>query len=293
MPGPGSAWMRIGELSRRVGVSADALRMWERRYGLLQPRRTGGNMRLYSPTDEARVRMMTGYLAQGVPAAQAAELVHGARLSVRPGTGAAVAAADVERAHEGMREALGGFEETAAQRALEPLFATYSALSVVRDILLPYLREVGERWATGHATVAEEHFTSHFLHTRLLALARGWDRGLGPRALLAGGPGEQHTLGLISLGIALHELGWRITYLGADTPVPMLLEAARRVAPDLAIVSASMPGRLAGQAERLAAASAEVRLALAGPGADAPLAERAGALLLAGDPIEAAGAAAS
>jgi MerR family transcriptional regulator, light-induced transcriptional regulator len=292
MPGPGSAWMRIGELSRRVGVSPDALRMWERRYGLLQPRRTEGNMRLYSATDEARVRLMNRYLAQGIPAAQAAELVHGARLSVRPGTGAAVAEADVERAHAGMREALGAFEETAAQRALEPLFATYSPLSVVRDVVLPYLHEVGERWESGHATIAEEHFTSHFLHTRLLALARGWDRGLGPRAVLACAPGEQHTLGLIALGIALRELGWRITYLGADTPVAMVLDAARRVEPDLAILSASMPGRLGAQRRRLAEAGAEVRLALAGPGADAEIAEAAGAVLLAGDPIEAASAAA-
>jgi hypothetical protein len=73
----------------------------------------------------------------------------------------------------------------------------------------------------------------------------------------------------------------------------MLLDAARRVAPDLAVVSASMPGRLASQAGRLEAASAEVRLALAGPGTDEQLAARARALFLAGDPIEAASAAAS
>ncbi len=36
--------MRISELSRRVGVPSDTLRAWERRYGLLQPRRTQGNI---------------------------------------------------------------------------------------------------------------------------------------------------------------------------------------------------------------------------------------------------------
>src|SRR5215218_4610964 len=43
-----SAWMRIGELSRRTGVSPELLRAWERRYSLLRPRRTDGRTRLWS-----------------------------------------------------------------------------------------------------------------------------------------------------------------------------------------------------------------------------------------------------
>jgi len=50
--------MPIGELSRRLGVSTDLLRKWERRYGVLKPGRTTGNQRLYSHLDEARARVM-------------------------------------------------------------------------------------------------------------------------------------------------------------------------------------------------------------------------------------------
>ena len=41
--------LRIGELSRRSGVSRELLRAWERRYGLLRPTRTEGGFRLYGP----------------------------------------------------------------------------------------------------------------------------------------------------------------------------------------------------------------------------------------------------
>ena len=44
--------LRIGELSRRVGVSPELLRAWELRYGLLQPTRSTGGFRLYSAADE-------------------------------------------------------------------------------------------------------------------------------------------------------------------------------------------------------------------------------------------------
>ena len=67
--------MRIGELSRRVGVTADVLRAWERRYGLLRPERSSGGFRLYSNEDEWRIRLMQEKLSDGVRTAQAAEAV--------------------------------------------------------------------------------------------------------------------------------------------------------------------------------------------------------------------------
>ena len=52
-------------------------------------------------------------------------------------------------------------------------------------MILPYLRDLGERWERGEASVVQEHFASNLLRGRLLALARGWERGAGPAALLA------------------------------------------------------------------------------------------------------------
>ena len=64
--------VRIGELSRRVGVSDHVLRAWETRYGLLTPERSPGGFRLYSDSDEHRVRRMQFHLAHGLSAAEAA-----------------------------------------------------------------------------------------------------------------------------------------------------------------------------------------------------------------------------
>ena len=66
--------LRIGELSRRTGVSPELLRAWERRYGLLQPTRSTGGLRLYAPADLARVQAMQQHLAEGFAAAEAATL---------------------------------------------------------------------------------------------------------------------------------------------------------------------------------------------------------------------------
>ena len=66
--------LRIGELSRRSGVSPELLRAWERRYGLLRPTRSSGGLRLYSPDDLERVRSMQRHLASGLAAAEASAL---------------------------------------------------------------------------------------------------------------------------------------------------------------------------------------------------------------------------
>jgi len=73
----GSPVLRIGELSRRLGVSDHVLRAWESRYGLLQPVRSAGGFRLYSEADALRVRRMQAHLARGLSAAEAARAVLG------------------------------------------------------------------------------------------------------------------------------------------------------------------------------------------------------------------------
>lgn len=67
-----SGALRIGKFARRVGVSPELLRAWERRYGLLRPIRTEGGFRLYTDDDAQRVERMKRALDEGLSAAQAA-----------------------------------------------------------------------------------------------------------------------------------------------------------------------------------------------------------------------------
>src|SRR6478735_5011459 len=70
--GDTSRTLRIGELSRRTGVTPELLRAWEQRYQLLRPSRSSGGFRLYSTADEARVRRTTALISEGLSAAEAA-----------------------------------------------------------------------------------------------------------------------------------------------------------------------------------------------------------------------------
>jgi DNA-binding transcriptional MerR regulator len=270
--------IRIGELSRRVHVSVDRLRAWERRYGVLQPQRTAGGFRLYTPADERRVRAMQAHLAAGLSAAEAAVAVLA--------TGTPPAAA---RSFD-LRNALREFDAPSSHAAIDRLFGELGVEETLRAVVFPLLRDLGQCWARAEITVAHEHFASNLIQARLLALLREPSDAGGPLALLACPPGEHHTLGLIGFGIALRNRGWRIAYLGADTPIEDTHQAATATGAAVTVLSAAMAAPLARVQNGLRDHAAHLPLAIAGAGASPTLAQRVGAQLLDGDPVTAADA---
>jgi DNA-binding transcriptional MerR regulator len=283
------AQLRIGELSRRLGVSDHVLRAWESRYGLLRPVRTEGGFRLYSPADERRARRMQALLAEGLAAAEAARVAlreEGPPEQALPDPGGPEpAAGTIERLRAGLQRTLDAFDETGAQFVLDRVFADLSLPTALREVVLPYLADLGERWAAGTASVAQEHFASNVIRGRLAGLARGWGSGYGPGAVLACAPGELHDLALMTFGVVLNRHGWRIHYLGADTPLEDILRTVRATGPGLVVVAATVPDHLRSARAELAVLAHRAPLALAGAGATARLAKAVGARLCTDDPV--------
>jgi MerR family transcriptional regulator, light-induced transcriptional regulator len=285
----GSPVLRIGELSRRLGVSDHVLRAWESRYGLLQPVRSAGGFRLYSEADALRIRRMQAHLAHGLSAAEAARAVLGEDSVAGTDLGRAVgpdrAPSTASELPGALRRALDTFDEPAAQAVLDRLVFDLSLTTVLRNVVVPYLAELGERWEQGTASVAQEHFASNVIRGRLAGLARGWGNGHGPRAILACPPGELHDLALMVFGIVLNRNGWRIDYLGMSTPVEELTRAVDAIRPDLVVLAATLPENLEALATPLTALARRAPLVLAGAGATPEIAGAVGARLLAGDPV--------
>lgn len=275
--------LRIGELSRRTGVNADTLRAWERRYGLLSPARTDGGFRMYSGEDEALVRAMRTLIESGVSAGEAARLARSDARPEPPPPGRSLDGADRR-----LREALERFDEAEANAVLDSAIAALSTDALATTVVLPVLEEMGGRWERGDATVGQEHFATNVVRGRLVGLARNWGAGRGPMAILACPPGELHDIGLILFGLALRERGWRIAYLGANTPVGTVADAARRLRPNAIVLAALTAKPFRSASSETAALAKDARVLLAGKGADERLAAAAGAELLAGDPVSAA-----
>ncbi len=311
----------IGQLSRRVGVSPGTLRAWERRYSLLNPHRTDSGYRLYSADDEATIRELTRLRDTGIATAEAARLARehphltgetghgtvtagpaapsqaGAHVAGRAahseeGAGASAPAplrtpVDTERVDR-LVVALDAFDERGANALMDEAIAELSLRAFLEGLILPLLREVGDRWKRSETSTAQEHFASSLIRGRLLGLGHGWGDGIGPLAMLACPSGERHDLGLASFGLLLRERGWRIAFFGQDTPMPTLADTASDLSPDAIVVSAVDPRRLRESREELTAIAANWKLYVGGAGASSRFANRVGATHLEGEPSYAA-----
>jgi MerR family transcriptional regulator, light-induced transcriptional regulator len=274
--------VRVGELARRVGVSPETLRAWESRYGVLRPARTSAGYRVYGREDELRARRMRELIESGWAAGEAAHAVTDtAERAPAPPESAVV---------DELVEALTGFDSVAGHAAFDRVLGARSLDAALRDVVLPALRQVGERWASGEISVAQEHFATELITGRLRGLGREWGAGLGPRAVLACPSGERHDVGLLCCGLALDRRGWRVTYLGADTPVDALESVVGTVEPAIVVIGAVHADPLQAAAAALGRLAERVPVAVGGTGACADLAAAASAWHLSGDPV--AGAAA-
>lgn len=150
-----------------------------------------------------------------------------------------------------------GDDELAAW-ALRGALTERRRAEVFDGLLREAMALIGERWAEGRWTVAEEHLASQ---TVVRALDRIRDEAgpagrVGPLAVLAGVAGEHHGIGLACLDQVLREDGWTVANLGPDVPAADLARFLARNQASLVALTASLPDRLDALREAVAAARA-------------------------------------
>jgi methanogenic corrinoid protein MtbC1 len=270
-----SSGLNIAALAQRTGVAPDTLRKWEQRYSILQPTRTAGGQRRYSERDVARVEWLRARLDEGYRIGEAASLL--GSVGVEPARSA--------RDHlKGILRALdeGDTEEIGIR--LDQAFALAGVDETLSSVLQPLLEEVGERWERGELTVAEEHLVSEAVRSRLGHLLADSGGGVRGVVVLACAPGERHELGLMMAALALRRDGWKIVYLGADTPIHDVLALAEKLSANVVGLSIAVPSHGAALEKEVVKANppAGLQLVVGGAGADRALARRLGAVYAGG-----------
>jgi len=264
-----TAGLNIAALAQRTGVAPDTLRKWEQRYRILQPTRTAGGQRRYSERDVARVEWLRARLDEGYRIGEAASLL---------GT-AGVAPARSAREHlNGILDAVDDGSADQIGVRLDQAFALLGVDATLDDVLRPLLAEVGERWADGRLSIADEHLVSESVRSRLGHLLADSGGGIRGTVVLTCAPGERHELGLMMAAIALRRDGWKIVYLGADTPLRDAVALARRVGARVLGISLAMDERVAALERALRGAKPEeLEVVVGGSAATRQVAKRLGA----------------
>ena len=252
--------------ARLTGLSPELLRAWERRHRVVEPLRTPGGTRRYSAADLERLRLVKAAVDAGHRISQVAHL----ELAELKRVSAGAETRPAGRLDE-ILAALHHFDSGEVQRLLSLQLSALGAARFAREIAVPLVREIGERWANGQMGIAREHLASSVLRSLLgSALQPTATSLLGPRIVFASPTGERHELGLLMAALTAVGAGANALYLGAELPVEDLLGAVEDT--DAAALALSLVTVPAAHAARTVSAlrgglASEVHLWLGGAGA--------------------------
>jgi DNA-binding transcriptional MerR regulator/methylmalonyl-CoA mutase cobalamin-binding subunit len=228
----------IQVVAKRTGLTADVLRVWEKRYAVVEPGRSSGGHRLYSDVDVERLGLLNRAVSAGRRISRVSQLpVEDLKDLVREDEDAAVhrrreieqglsSSPEVHR-----EECLAAVESLDAVRLEKSLMRAAVALSapmLIEDVLGPLLAGIGERWEHGQMSPGHEHLASAVIRRVLESLANSVMAGPEAPGLVVATPtGQRHEFGALFVAAAAATQGWRVIYLGTELPAADIADVAR------------------------------------------------------------------
>ena len=238
-----------------TGISAATLRMWERRYAVVEPGRSASGYRMYDDAAVRRLSAMRALVEAGWSPRLAAEQV---RSGTTGGTAEPLRDTAVPPPESGDIEALARvaerFDGSRISAILDRAFDAGSFEEVVDGWLMPALQELGDAWRRGQVSVAGEHFVSATVHRRLAAVLDALPAPDGaPRVMVGLARGSRHELGVLAFAAMLRRAGLDVVYVGGDLPPESWVVALQGERPDAVVLGVPSSDDIAAVRDTVAA----------------------------------------
>ena len=214
-----SPYYSIGTVVRRTGLSEHTLRVWERRYQVVAPERSRGRHRRYSEHDVRRLQLLRAAQRDGSSIAELAPLTDSQIVGLLQQAGNGSAPASLETQAGACEQAVERLDPWLLNDILTRTVASFGHVAVAESLIAPVMQRIGHRWADGDLEPHHEHLASAAFRTFLgAALAQQRPAREAPAAVAGTLSGELHELGTLAAAVVAAAEGWRVVYLGTDTP---------------------------------------------------------------------------
>lgn len=238
-------------VEQQTNISAATLRAWERRYMLVEPKRTPSGYRLYSDRDVALLRWVRLQMNDGLTISRVVAMLEGMRsnndpiwleLDETPQVSNGEQAVPPRSFVQPLVQALINLDDDRANEIMDQAFAMYTMPTVYIELLAPTLVEIGEAWHRAEITISTEHFATMYIHARLLGLLQAHpNRPDMPMILIGCAPTERHEIGALIFAVMLRQQGYNVIYLGQDIPAEDIIQTAAQERPAMVCLSAASP----------------------------------------------------
>ena len=258
----------IGDLAKLSGIRAPTLRMWEARYGVLEPKRTGTNTRYYDDDDLRHLLNIAVLNRHGVRISKIARLDE--RELRRRVAELTLANDEAETVLDALTLSMLEMDEACFERVFRLNVEQIGFEQTIMTVVFPFLEKLGVLWLTGSVKPVQEAFTSGLIRRKLLVATDALEVAPGPdapRLLLYLPKGESQEMSVLLLNYLARKRGLRTYYLGRDVSVADLEDAYPLVRPDLLftmVTETFTDARIGDYVARVRAACPEAQLLVSG-----------------------------
>ncbi len=227
----------IKELERLSGIKAHTIRIWEKRYHLIEPRRTATNIRYYSDEELKKIINVSLLNNHGVKISHIADLDHEELVKKVLEFTEKKSEADIYINQ--MIVCMIDLDEEQFERQLSKLAEKFGMERTITEIIYPFLDRIGILWQTNNITPAQEHFISNIIRQKLIVAIDELPHPARPakKAILFLPEQELHEIGLLFCHYLLKKEGVRVIYLGQMVPYADVRSIGMSHQPDLFVTS--------------------------------------------------------
>lgn len=212
---------QIADLEHLSGIKAHTIRIWEKRYNLIEPDRTSTNIRMYDDKQVRKLLNVSTLLAGGLKISKIAALnesaIHKAIMDLQvENEGDAIALSFVNDLTASMLT----FSELAFEKTFSAAVTRFGVFEAMIQVFYPFLNKVGLMWIIDNSMPVQEHFASSIIRRKLMAStdALPINAKKGRKFILMLPPDEWHEIGLLFSNYIIKVKGGETIYLGQNVP---------------------------------------------------------------------------
>ncbi len=226
---------RINDLEKLTGIKAHTIRIWEKRYSLIEPSRTSTNRRFYNSTQLLKLMNISTLLAQGHKISNLAALSdQDIKTSIEQLQHSSSSDALIANFISDLTYAMLNFDEQHFEKVYAAVIAKLGLYEGTLQVLYPFLKNTGVLWRVNKTLPVEEHFASAIIRKKLIAATEGLPFPVpGSKKFLLFLPAEEwHEVGLLFGNYILRSKGCTTIYLGQNVPSGDIERIYNAVKPD-------------------------------------------------------------
>jgi len=235
---------QITELEHLTGIKAHTIRIWEKRYNLIEPNRTSTNYRRYNDEHVKKLLNVSTLLSNGYKISKIAALsekdLHGKILESQSGI-------NIDATCTGfinnMLKAMISFDEQAFEKTYATVIEKFGLFDGMVNVFTPLLNKIDMLWAINDVSTAQEHFASCLIKRKIIAATDllSLSKVKKKKFLLLLVPGEMHDISLLFANYVIRSKGYETIYLGQDVPYENISLVIKQTKPNYVLTYFTLP----------------------------------------------------